>query len=200
MHHALNMGYQNIGVLQYTLTGLCNLVGNLEQKMHHLYQNGTSHLVKGSSTSAPRDDFEFRIYPLTAELDGVWHLTEGGGFNKAARYFKTLTDITVWVRANLPSDAPRFDHFIDLGILLAGIQQTGLNSEEVRNKELHTERVNHSAKQSVVVTSFQRTSPDDWGSSNENNHFSKMTTFEQWNYSDVQRGIPSQHQKWHHQL
>ena len=40
-----------------------------------------------------------------------------------------------------------------------------------------------------MVTSFQRTFPEDWGSSNENNHFSKMKTFEQCNYGDGQRGI-----------
>ena len=32
MNQSLNMGDQNIGVLQQTLTGLCNLVGTLEQK------------------------------------------------------------------------------------------------------------------------------------------------------------------------
>ena len=30
MHHALNMGYQNVGVLQQTFTGLCNVVVTLE--------------------------------------------------------------------------------------------------------------------------------------------------------------------------
>ena len=30
MHHALNMGYQNIGVMQQTLTDLCNVVRTLE--------------------------------------------------------------------------------------------------------------------------------------------------------------------------
>ena len=57
MHHALNMGYQNIGVLQQNLNGLCNLVGNLEQKMHLLSQNGTYQLIKGSSNNSPREDF-----------------------------------------------------------------------------------------------------------------------------------------------
>ena len=64
-----------------------------------------------------------------------------------------------------------------------------MSSEEVWNKEFHAERVKHLAKQSMVVTSFQRSFPEDWGLSNENNHFSKMTDFEQWNYGDVQRGI-----------
>ena len=81
MHHYLNMGDQNIGVLQQTLTVLCNIVGTLEHKMYHLSQNGTARLIKGSSTSAPRDDFEVRLYTLTAELDGVKNLSEGGGFN-----------------------------------------------------------------------------------------------------------------------
>ena len=45
-------------------------------------------------------------------------------------YFKSLTDVTFWVRSNLPSDAPKFEHFIDLDILLAGIRQTGVSSEE----------------------------------------------------------------------
>ena len=35
--------------------------------------------------------------------------------------FKSLTDVTVWLRENLLSDAPKFEHFIDLDILLAGI-------------------------------------------------------------------------------
>ena len=51
--------------------------------------------------------------------------------------------------------------------------------------------MNQLAKQSVVVTSFQRTFPEDWGSSNDNDHFSKMIAFDQWNYGDGQRGIMS---------
>ena len=66
MHHALNMGDQNIGVLQQTLTGLCNVVGTLEHKIHYLSQNGTAQLIKYSSTSSPRDDFEVRISILTS--------------------------------------------------------------------------------------------------------------------------------------
>ena len=41
MHQDLNMGDQNIGVLQQTLTSLFNLVGDLGQKINHLSQNGT---------------------------------------------------------------------------------------------------------------------------------------------------------------
>ena len=93
--------------------------------------------------------------------------------------FKYLTDITVWVRANFPSDAPGFEHFIDLNILLAGIRQTGVSSEEVRNKEFHDEGVKRLAKQYVLVKSFQRNFPEDWGLSNESNNISKMTTSEQ---------------------
>ena len=77
--------------------------------------------------------------------------------------FKSLTDVTVWVRENLPSDAPKFEHFIDLYILLAGIQQTGVSSEKVQNKEFHTEKLKQSVNQSVVVTLFQRTFPECWG-------------------------------------
>ena len=64
-----------------------------------------------------------------------------------------------------------------------------MSIEEVRNKEVHTERVKRSVKKSVLVTSFQRTSPEEFGSSYEKNHFSKMTTFKQWNYGSVPRGI-----------
>ena len=70
--------------------------------MHHLSQNGTAQFIKGSSTSAPRDDFEVRIYTLTEELDVSRQLTEGGGFNTAVGYLKYLTDTTVRVRANIP--------------------------------------------------------------------------------------------------
>ena len=55
--------------------------------------------------------------------------------------FKSLNHFTVWVRANLPSDAQKFEHFIYLDILLAGIRHTGVSSEEVLNKEVHAERV-----------------------------------------------------------
>ena len=48
-----------------------------------------------------------------------------------------------------------------------------------------------SAKKYAVVTLFQRTYPEDWGLYNENNHFSKMKTFKQWNYGDGKRGILS---------
>ena len=64
-------------------------------------------------------------------------LTEGGGFNTVDGYFKSLTDVTVWVQAKLPSDDPKFEHFIDLDIILTGIRQTGVSNEEVRNKEVH---------------------------------------------------------------
>ena len=121
MHHALNMGDQNIGVLQQTLTVLCNIVRTLEHKMYHLSQNGTARLIKGSSTSAPRDDFEVRISTLTVELYGVRKLTEGGGFNTVVEDFNSLTDVNVWVQANLPSDATKFEQFIYLDILLEGI-------------------------------------------------------------------------------
>ena len=48
MHHDLNMVYNNIVVFQHNLTGLCNIVGNLEQKMHYLYQNDTAQSIKDS--------------------------------------------------------------------------------------------------------------------------------------------------------
>ena len=89
--------------------------------MHYLSQNDIAQLIKDSSTIFPRDDFEVRILTLTSELDGVRHLTEGGGFNAVVGYCKSLTGVNVWVRANLPSDAPKFEHFIGLEILLAGI-------------------------------------------------------------------------------
>ena len=73
-----------------------------------------------------------------------------------------------------------------MDILLAIILQTGVINEEVWNIEVQAERVNRSAKQSVVVTLFQRNSPEDWGLSNEKNHFSDMTNFKQWNYDDGQ--------------
>ena len=83
--------------------------------------------------------------------------------------FKLLNDGTVCVQENLPSDAPKFEHFIDLDILLEGIRQTRVISEEYRNKEVHTERVNRLAKQSMVETSFQRTFTEDWVLYNEKN-------------------------------
>ena len=61
MHHTINMVDQNIGLLQQNLTVICNVVGTLEQKMHHLYQNGTDWLIKGSLTNATRDDLEVRF-------------------------------------------------------------------------------------------------------------------------------------------
>ena len=75
MHHALKMGYQNIGVLQHNLTGLCNVVGTLDQKIHYLSQNDTAQSTNASSTISPRDDLEVRILTLTAELDGVRQIT-----------------------------------------------------------------------------------------------------------------------------
>ena len=63
-----------------------------------------------------------------------------------------------------------------------------MSSEEFRNKEVHAERVKRSARQSMVMISFKSNFPEEWGSSNDNNNFSKMTTFEECNYGDVQRG------------
>ena len=146
MHHDLNIGDQNIGVLQQTLTCLCNVVGTLDQKMHYLSQHDTAHSIKDSSTVAPRNDFDVQLSTLAAELDGVRQLTEGGGFNTVVGEFKSMTNITVWVRENLPSDAPKFEHFVDLEILLAVIRQTGVGSEEVWNKEVHAERVKSLSK------------------------------------------------------
>ena len=103
------------------MTGLFNVVGTLEQKIYHIYQNGTSQLIKVSSIGSASDDFEVRFSTLKAELDRVQQLIEGGGFNAVVGYFKFLTNVTVWMRSNLPSDAPNFEHFIDLDILLEGI-------------------------------------------------------------------------------
>ena len=61
MHHALNMGDQNIGVLQKTLTGFFNVVGTFEQKMYYLSQHDTAQLIKDSSKIAPIDDFDVQI-------------------------------------------------------------------------------------------------------------------------------------------
>ena len=77
MNHAINMVDQHLGVLKHTLTGICNVVGTLEQKMHNIYQNDAAQFIKGSSNNAPRDGFEARISTLTADLDGVRQLTEG---------------------------------------------------------------------------------------------------------------------------
>ena len=84
-------------------------------------QHDTAQLIKDSSTIAPRNEFDVQLLTIAADLDGVRHLIEGGGFNTVVGDFKSLTDVTVWVRANLPSDTPKFEHFIDLDILLAGI-------------------------------------------------------------------------------
>ena len=97
MHHALNMGYQNIGVLQQTLAGLCNVVVTLLQKMHYLSQHDTSQSIKDSSNISPRNDFCVQLLILAADLGGVRQLTEAGGFNTVVGDFKSLTDVTVWV-------------------------------------------------------------------------------------------------------
>ena len=102
MQHALQMGDQDNVVLQQTFTGLCNVVRTLDQKMDNLSHNGTDQLIKGSSNSAPRDDFKVCLSTITAELDGVQQLTERGGFNKVVGYLKSLNDVTVWVQENLP--------------------------------------------------------------------------------------------------
>ena len=163
MYHAPNMVDKNIVVLQQTLTGLCNIVGNLEQKMNYLSQNDTAQSIKDSLIISTRNDFDVQLLTLAEELDGVRQLTEGGGFNTVVGEFKYLTDVTVWVRANILSDAPRFKHSIDLEILLAGIQKTGVSSGGSRNKEFHAERVKRSTNQSVGVTSFHRNFTEDWG-------------------------------------
>ena len=76
---------------------------------------------KDSSKIYPRNDFDDQLSTLAPELDGVQQITEVGGFNTVVGNFKPLTDVTVWVQANLTSDAPKFEHLIDLDILLAGI-------------------------------------------------------------------------------
>ena len=75
MHHSINMVDQNIGVLQQTLTGLCNLVGNFGQKMHYLSQHDTSQSIKESLTISPRNDFDVQLSVLAAKFDGVQQLT-----------------------------------------------------------------------------------------------------------------------------
>ena len=117
-------------------------------------------------TDAPRGDIKVRLSTFTAELGIVQRLTEGGGVNTVMVDFKSLTDVAVWVRSKRPSDTSKFEHFVDLGFLFAGIFHTGVSSKEVRKKKFHAERVKRSDKQSVVVTFFKRTSPKDWGSSN----------------------------------
>ena len=69
--------------------------------MHYLSQNGTTQYIKDSSTSAPRDDFEVWLFTLSVELDRVRHIREGGGLNIVVEDFKSLTDFSIWVQANL---------------------------------------------------------------------------------------------------
>ena len=88
IHQALNMGYQNIGGLQKALTGLCNVVGTLEQKMYHMSQNGIYQLIRGSSTDAPRYDIEVQLYTLIEELCRVQQLMERGSFNTVVVDFR----------------------------------------------------------------------------------------------------------------
>ena len=102
MHHALNLGDQNIEVLQYTLTSLCNVFGTLEHKMHYLSQHDTAQSIKDSLTVSPRNYFDVQLLTLSAELDGVRQLTEEGQFNTVVCDFKSLTNVTVWVQANHP--------------------------------------------------------------------------------------------------
>ena len=89
--------------------------------MCYLYHRETDQLIKDSPTIAPRNEFYAQISTLAAELDGVSQLAEGEGFDTVDGNFKSMADITVWVRTNIPSDAPKVDHFIDLDILLEGI-------------------------------------------------------------------------------
>ena len=97
MHHALTMRYQNIGVLQQTLTGLCNVVGTLEKKMRYLSHHDTVQSIKDSFTIAPKNDFGVQLLTLSVDLDGMRQLSEGGGFNRVVGNFKSLTDFNVWV-------------------------------------------------------------------------------------------------------
>ena len=76
MHHALNMGKQNIGLLQQNLTGLCNVVGTLEQKMHYLSQHDTADSIEENSDIASSNDFDLQLLTLAAELDGVRQISE----------------------------------------------------------------------------------------------------------------------------
>ena len=62
-----------------------------------------------------------QLSTLIAKLDGVRQFIEGGGFNSVVGSFKSLTDVIVLVQANLPSDTPKFEHFVDLDILLARV-------------------------------------------------------------------------------
>ena len=89
--------------------------------MHYMSQHDTAQSIKDSSKISPRNGFDVQLSTLAAELDGVRKITDEGGLNTVVGEFKSLTDVTVWVRANLTSDAPKFEHFIDLDILLAGI-------------------------------------------------------------------------------
>ena len=95
MHHDLNMGVQNIGVLQHNLTVLCTIVVTLEQKIYYLSQHDTAQSIKEITTIDPRNDFDVKLLTLSAELDRVQQLMEGGGFNIVVGHFKSLTDVTV---------------------------------------------------------------------------------------------------------
>ena len=71
MHNDLNMGDQNIGLLQHNLTGFYNVVGTLEHNMHYLSQHDTAQSIKYILTIDPRNDFDVQLPELSAELDGV---------------------------------------------------------------------------------------------------------------------------------
>ena len=89
--------------------------------MHHLSKNSTAQFIRSSSTNSPRGNFEVQLSTLTNDLDRVQHITGGDIFNAVVGYFKSVTDVTVWVQANIPSDNLKSEHFVDLDILLEGI-------------------------------------------------------------------------------
>ena len=103
-------------------------------------------------------------------------------------YFKSLTDVTVGCELIFHQMLQNLSTLLIWTFYWKKFDRQDRSAKE-QNKEVQADTVKCSAKQSVVVASFQRTSPEDWGFSNKNNHFSKMTTFEQWNYGDVQRGV-----------
>ena len=65
--------------------------------MHHMSQNSTAQLIRGSSNYAPRGDIEVRLSTFPSDLDGVRQITEGGVFDTVVGDFKSLTGVTVLV-------------------------------------------------------------------------------------------------------
>ena len=123
------------------------------------------------------------IARLTAMVEDVKQLVNGGGFKTQSQDFKSYQDVVVFCKKSLPASLC-YQCFPDIGTMLSNGNSGFANRSDIEQRELHGSKVGRTTPQSDVVASFQSQDPEIFG-----NNYSNLKTFNDWDGGDGVEGV-----------